>query len=206
VQEVFLTVTAKAADFQPGTTFLAWAKSIARLKILEARRKEKGLFLGAEILESLDVACPQNWGSAGGKQGLGALGGMTGRKFCDWQTAGSADAVMGMVDALERATSCVAFRAPPPESSPQGLKPGDVGLRERLWGHAAPRCPESVQGAPQSGGVVRGRPNPQIDVAGGPRNSVTGDRIRTDNEKINAFCGQGFQHLGEVAIHPTVFR
>lgn len=62
VQEVFLTVTAKAADFQPGTNFLAWAKSIARLKILEARRKEKGLFLGAEILESLDVACPEGWG------------------------------------------------------------------------------------------------------------------------------------------------
>ena len=30
-QELFLTVTRKAADFRPGTNFLAWARSIARL-------------------------------------------------------------------------------------------------------------------------------------------------------------------------------
>ncbi len=33
----------------------------------------------------------------------GILGGMTGRRFYDWQTAGGADDVMRMVDALERA-------------------------------------------------------------------------------------------------------
>jgi len=35
---------------------------------------------------------------------------------------------------------------------------------------------------------------------------VPGDGIRADNEKLNAFCGQGFQHLGEVAIHRPDFH
>jgi hypothetical protein len=34
---------------------------------------------------------------------LGKLEAMTGRQFYDWQTAGGADDVMKMVDALERA-------------------------------------------------------------------------------------------------------
>ncbi len=34
---------------------------------------------------------------------MAKLGGMTGRQFYDWQTAGGADDVMRMVDALERA-------------------------------------------------------------------------------------------------------
>ncbi|NDC53786.1 MAG: sigma-70 family RNA polymerase sigma factor [Planctomycetia bacterium] len=38
VQETFLTITAKAADFEPGTNFVAWACAIARLKVLENRR------------------------------------------------------------------------------------------------------------------------------------------------------------------------
>lgn len=38
VQETFLTVTAKAADFTPGTNFASWACTIARLKVLESRR------------------------------------------------------------------------------------------------------------------------------------------------------------------------
>ncbi len=41
VQEVFLTVTAKANDFQPGTNFKAWAFTIARFKVLEQLRREK---------------------------------------------------------------------------------------------------------------------------------------------------------------------
>src|SRR5262249_57451566 len=34
-QEVFLTVSRKAAEFRPGSNFPAWARSIARLKVLE---------------------------------------------------------------------------------------------------------------------------------------------------------------------------
>src|SRR5438445_9579847 len=40
-QEVFLTVTRKAAEFRPGTNFLAWVRSIARLKVLECVRKHR---------------------------------------------------------------------------------------------------------------------------------------------------------------------
>ncbi len=34
-QELFITVTAKAADFAPGSDFLAWARAIARFKVLQ---------------------------------------------------------------------------------------------------------------------------------------------------------------------------
>ncbi len=37
-QELFLTITRKAEDYRPGTNFLAWARAIARLKVLEQYR------------------------------------------------------------------------------------------------------------------------------------------------------------------------
>jgi RNA polymerase sigma-70 factor (ECF subfamily) len=40
-QELFLTLTAKAGDFHLGTNFIAWARSIARLKVLEQYRQLK---------------------------------------------------------------------------------------------------------------------------------------------------------------------
>jgi RNA polymerase sigma-70 factor, ECF subfamily len=39
LQETFLTVSAKAATFEEGTNFVAWACTVARFKVLEARRK-----------------------------------------------------------------------------------------------------------------------------------------------------------------------
>jgi RNA polymerase sigma-70 factor (ECF subfamily) len=39
LQEVFLIVTAKAAEFQSGTDFLAWVRAIARLKVMEHRHR-----------------------------------------------------------------------------------------------------------------------------------------------------------------------
>jgi RNA polymerase sigma-70 factor (ECF subfamily) len=41
LQEVFLTVTDKAADYELGTNFLAWAQTIAHLKVLEHRREKR---------------------------------------------------------------------------------------------------------------------------------------------------------------------
>ena len=41
VQEVFLTVTAKANDYEEGTNFKAWVFAIARFKVLEQLRTEK---------------------------------------------------------------------------------------------------------------------------------------------------------------------
>lgn len=40
VQEIFLTITAKANDFEPGTNFKAWVLTIARFKALEQLRRE----------------------------------------------------------------------------------------------------------------------------------------------------------------------
>jgi RNA polymerase sigma-70 factor (ECF subfamily) len=55
-QEVFLTVTRKAHDFDPNSNFLAWARSIARLKVLEACRASRG---GPSLLEpeAIDALC-----------------------------------------------------------------------------------------------------------------------------------------------------
>src|SRR3954467_6343161 len=54
-QEVFLTVTRKAHEFRPGSNFLAWARSIARLKVLEHRRSTQGgpHLLDPEALEAV---------------------------------------------------------------------------------------------------------------------------------------------------------
>lgn len=57
LQETFLTITRKAADFDPATNFPKWACTIARYKVLEERRsmeKAPGLF-SPTILESLAV-------------------------------------------------------------------------------------------------------------------------------------------------------
>ena len=59
VQETFLTVTRKAAEFQPGTEFPKWACAIARYKVLEARRAagRAGGELSEEMLHAL-AECP----------------------------------------------------------------------------------------------------------------------------------------------------
>lgn len=55
LQETFLTVSRKAASFEHGTNFPRWACAIARLKVLEALRKQKGtlVFLSEAAIESL---------------------------------------------------------------------------------------------------------------------------------------------------------
>lgn len=57
LQETFLTVTRKAVDFQPGTSFPKWACTIARYKVLEARRamRRGTLLLSEEVIEALSV-------------------------------------------------------------------------------------------------------------------------------------------------------
>lgn len=59
LQETFLTVTRKAADFRAGSNFTAWAFSIARFKLLEARRARPGTDgLSAEALDALAADAP----------------------------------------------------------------------------------------------------------------------------------------------------
>jgi RNA polymerase sigma-70 factor (ECF subfamily) len=60
VQETFLTITKKAADFEPGTNFLGWACTIARFKVMEAGRKAKSsTTLSPDIIESLCACEPE---------------------------------------------------------------------------------------------------------------------------------------------------
>lgn len=64
LQEVFLTVTVKAAEFDLEGNFLAWARSIARFKVLEAGRDGRAgrqRLLSSEIVESLAACCPEDW-------------------------------------------------------------------------------------------------------------------------------------------------
>lgn len=55
MQEVFITVTSKASDFEEGTDFRAWVFSIARYKVLEAIRKNgsSAIALDAKVIEAL---------------------------------------------------------------------------------------------------------------------------------------------------------
>lgn len=45
LQDVFITVTAKAADFQEGTNFRAWAFTIARFRVLKSMNAMDKAFL-----------------------------------------------------------------------------------------------------------------------------------------------------------------
>lgn len=60
-QELFLTITRKAGEFCSGTNFLAWARSIARLKVLEQLRAQQNVphALDPETLEVLLLAAEE---------------------------------------------------------------------------------------------------------------------------------------------------
>lgn len=62
LQEVFLTVSDRAGEFDPATNFVAWARSVARFKFLEACRRLPGPALDADTAASLTAACPDDWG------------------------------------------------------------------------------------------------------------------------------------------------
>src|SRR4029079_5457199 len=55
-QEVCLVVVQKAADFQDGTNFAAWARTIARHKLREQLRKRSGLLLDDAFFDGLEQA------------------------------------------------------------------------------------------------------------------------------------------------------
>ena len=65
LQEVFLSVTAKAADFREGSNFLAWSRAITLRKAYEARRLACRPTISPDVLESLAVACPEAWADDG---------------------------------------------------------------------------------------------------------------------------------------------
>jgi RNA polymerase sigma-70 factor (ECF subfamily) len=54
VQEVFLTITAKASSFRPDASFRHWMLAIARLKVLESRRAARRF--SPRVIESLAAA------------------------------------------------------------------------------------------------------------------------------------------------------
>src|SRR5690348_5582901 len=56
IQETFLTVTAKASDFRPGTNFRAWIFTIAKFKVLQAvssKAKSDAEHLSPDVVEVL---------------------------------------------------------------------------------------------------------------------------------------------------------
>lgn len=61
MQEVFLTISRKAADFREGSNFLSWARTIARYKVCEGRRGKSRLLMRPEVMEVLTADCPQDW-------------------------------------------------------------------------------------------------------------------------------------------------
>ncbi|UUO04675.1 sigma-70 family RNA polymerase sigma factor [Blastopirellula sp. J2-11] len=61
MQETFLTITAKAHEFDLESNFLAWSRSILRFKVLEARRAAG--VKTVDYLDSLVATCPDQWAS-----------------------------------------------------------------------------------------------------------------------------------------------
>ncbi len=61
LQEVFLTVTQKAEQFQLGTDFFSWTRAIARFKAIEIRRASGKFVVSEDLLETLATECPTNW-------------------------------------------------------------------------------------------------------------------------------------------------
>lgn len=55
-QEVCLVVVQKAADFQDGSNFAAWTRTIARHKLREQLRKRSGVLLDDAFFDGLDRA------------------------------------------------------------------------------------------------------------------------------------------------------
>ncbi len=55
LHEVFLTLTKKADSFEPGSDFLAWARAVARRKVMEAlrRRRRAPGALSEDVVERL---------------------------------------------------------------------------------------------------------------------------------------------------------
>lgn len=60
VQETFLTVTAKAATFDPSRDFVAWACGIARMKVREAGRRAARQWrpLSDDVIDALAASAP----------------------------------------------------------------------------------------------------------------------------------------------------
>ena len=59
LQETFLTVSRKASTFELGTNFVAWACSIARLKVLENfRQKKRSNLLSEAAISALAADAP----------------------------------------------------------------------------------------------------------------------------------------------------
>ena len=61
VQETFLTITAKAGTFREGSSFRAWAFTIARFKVLESLRKNPlNDAFSEEVIQSLCATEPES--------------------------------------------------------------------------------------------------------------------------------------------------
>jgi RNA polymerase sigma-70 factor (ECF subfamily) len=61
LQEVFLTVTQKAEQFQLGTDFASWTRAIARFKAIELRRSAGKFLVSEDVVDALASECPSNW-------------------------------------------------------------------------------------------------------------------------------------------------
>ncbi len=59
MQETFLTISRKASNFEQGTNFVAWACSVARLKVLENfRQRKRGTALSEAAIIALTEDAP----------------------------------------------------------------------------------------------------------------------------------------------------
>lgn len=60
LQETFLLITSRAGTYREGTNFVAWACTIARFKLLEARRKATAPILSEDAMTALCDDAPDD--------------------------------------------------------------------------------------------------------------------------------------------------
>lgn len=62
MQETFLVVSRKAAEFRPGSNFMAWARRIATFKVLDVvrDRQRAPVRLADDVIEALAAAAPDD--------------------------------------------------------------------------------------------------------------------------------------------------
>ncbi|MEO5820492.1 MAG: hypothetical protein ABIT71_08285 [Vicinamibacteraceae bacterium] len=82
---------------------------------------------------------------------------------------------------------------------------GEVGLGEVVDRRVGQWRTERRQSTKGSGSVLGGRPNPDVQIARGAWHAVGRQRVRSDDQELNAGRGQCGQYVGEVWVHrPSV--
>ena len=79
-----------------------------------------------------------------------------------------------------------------------------IGGREIVFGQVKQCGAKALQCPHDAHGVLGRGPHPNVDIAGGARNTVRGERVGADDQKFSAFRGQCGQYVVVVAVQASL--